>query len=66
MTLDEFEKRLRDRGVRVTLAGFVRAAAVAHKLFGVTPRTLGNWRDNGEGPEPKLIGGNWYYSVDAL
>jgi hypothetical protein len=53
------------RGVRVTLAGTLKAADAAAYL-GKSPRTLRNWRSEGLGPEYVTIGGTTYYSLPEL
>lgn len=41
-------------------------AAELQRYLGVSPRTLGYWRDAGKPPRPKRLNGSYHYPIAAV
>lgn len=56
---------LQERGYHVTPDRRTTNAGAA-ALLGISPGTLRNWRSEGKGPTPKVIGQVWYSIPEVL
>lgn len=65
MTPEQLRQRLEAASIPVTIIGLVRETDVA-RILSVTPRTLSNYRRDGLGPTPTLLGNKIWYSVDSI
>jgi hypothetical protein len=63
--LEQLRVDLARRGVRVTLAGLLRAVDAA-RFLDRAPKTLRNWRNAGDGPPYTAIAGRIYYALADL